>query len=156
MYKDLPYTVLPSAAPYLSDSAMGQCLMMPRCAVRRDCLHLRKLPHYFADSVQTCEMRRAGFGIFVLPSAIAFTDQSDAEKKIARIAPTTIRKLWSSWVDPWSSRNLAAVFFSSIYHQDCTLGRLFYPIYEVLGKLVYSIAQYLMLRIRAVTQCSYF
>jgi GT2 family glycosyltransferase len=132
--------------PIPTDSMMGQCILLPRDAVKLQYLHINELPHYFADSVQTCEMRRNGFQLFVIPTAIAFTDQSDSTEKNRKITPFTFEDLIKSWSHPSSSRNLKSVLYSSYYHQDCIAGKLIMPIYEVLGKVVLSFYQYLKIQ----------
>ncbi len=124
-----------------TDSMMGQCLLLPRQAVDISYLHVDKLPHYFADSVQTCEMRRRGFKLYVIPSAVAYSDQSDCCKKKAWITPKSVKDLIRVWTHSSSSRNLRSVYYASYYHQECCIGKVVMPIYEVTGKIVWSIVQ---------------
>jgi len=133
--------------PYETDSMMGQCMLMPAEAVRKEYLHLDKLPHYYADSVQTCEMRKNGFKLFIIPKAIAFTDQSDAVSKIKKITPVTFRVLLRSWLHPSSNRNLKSVLYSSYYHQDCVVAKIVMPPYEVFGKITISLFHFFKIKI---------
>lgn len=137
-------------APLPTHSMMGQCILLPRDAVKIQYLHINELPHYFADSVQTCEMRRNGFQLFVVPTAIAFTDQSDSTEKIRKITPYTFQDLIRSWSHPSSSRNLKSVLYSSYYHQDCIAGKIVMPVYEVLGKIVLSLYQFFKIQVNKI------
>lgn len=144
-YKERRLPVLPTA-PYKIDAAMGQCLLMPVQAARTDYLHSSRLPHYFSDSVQTSEMRRAGFGLYLHPQAVAMSDQSDIEGKRARIRASSWSGVWNAWTAPYSSRNLKAGAVAAWLHQDSlagrvshattfTAGRILKPILERLGVL---------------------
>jgi len=83
--------------PYEIDSAMGQCLIMPLSAANCKYLHGKYLRHYYGDSVQTIEMYRDGYQLYLVPKAIAYTDQSDQEEKRQRIYPFSLKKIAASF-----------------------------------------------------------
>ena len=64
-----------------TSSTMGQCLLLHSTLVNPKFLCANMLPHYFSDSVQTTLMRRCGADLFVVYDAIAYTDQSDEDRK---------------------------------------------------------------------------
>lgn len=103
----------------LSSSTMGQCLLIHPDLIDSTLLYKSVLPHYFADSVQTTLMRRKGAIVGVLRTAIAFTDQSDYEKKLNRWYSGHIylfihRTLFA----PWSNRLITARVFSTYVEID--------------------------------------
>ena len=149
MYKDKDKSELPPF-PYEIDSAMGQCLLLPIKALKKHYLHEAKFQHYFGDSVQTCEMKRDGYKIFIVPNAISYTDQTDDERKQSLIRPDTIKDLYRIWTAPYSGRNLKATYYSSIYHQNCVIGKIIYPMYRVLLQIAKPVFQYLIIKATGV------
>lgn len=136
---------LPSEA-YATDAMMGQCIVLPITAADGQFLHQHALPHYFSDSVQTSEMRRRGFQLFILPTAVARSDQSDADCKRKRIRPATVSSLLRGWIAPYSSRNLRAAVASAWYHQDTVSGKIMLMCIVAVGKLMKPVLEFLRFR----------
>lgn len=133
-----------TVSPIQTTSTMGQCLLMPRSAVNCSWLFPHLLPHYFADSVQTSCMRRAGYSLYVIPESIVLSDQSDHDFKKNWLSIQSIADLWKVLFHPKSSRNLLAVGVSSFLHRDTILERLIWPAFEVFGKFVMSVFELIL------------
>jgi hypothetical protein len=97
--------------------------------------------------VQTCEMKRDNFKIYLVPKAIAYTDQSDEDYKQSRICPTKIEDLYRIWTAPYSPRNLVATLYASWYHQNCIIGKIVLPIVYILARIIKPIVQYLVIKL---------
>ena len=127
-------------------SAMGQFLLIHKDLVKTDFLCSQLLPHYFSDSVQTTLMRRAGATLGVVPSAIAYTDQSDSEIKKQRMTNGSLysyipRVLFS----PWSNRNLLARAVSTFIEIDHKPKALLVAAFIVAGTILITICEFFAL-----------
>ena len=127
--------------PISTSSTMGQCLLIPDAAVNISFLHCNHLPHYFADSVQTSEMRRNGFNLYVIPQSVAFVDQSDQLDKVQWLSTRSLNDLSKVFFHPKSSRNIKAVFYSTLFHRDSFFAGIICAIYEVLGKILITLIE---------------
>lgn len=132
-------------SPYLSDSAMGQTLLMPKSAVKQKWLYASSFPHYFADSVQTSHMRRNGCPVYVIPDAISYTDQSDLGFKKQWLEPITFHKLFRSYLHPKSSRNLLSSYLSEWHHYDRLYLKIIMSFYVASGKFLKALSEFLQL-----------
>lgn len=137
-----PLAELPQT-PYQVDSLSGQCLLMPIEAAREEFLYGRYLPHYFSDIVQTSCMRRAGFPLYMIPDAVALTDQSDLERKRKRTRCDSWHGFHKALFAPYSLRNLKGVAVASFLQQDTVLGGILLALYITTGKLGKSLLEWL-------------
>lgn len=142
LYKNCGLEELPKK-PYRIDSAMGQCLLIPVAAAKKDYLHKPLFPHYFSDSVQTSCMRKSGFDLYILPWAIAYSDQSDLEFKRSRIRVDTLKGLINGWFAPYSTRNLKATFFAQYFYQNNMLGKVIASFLLSAGKIIKPVLEFL-------------
>lgn len=147
-YAKSPSNLPPS--PYLSDSAMGQTLLMPKSAVKKKWLYASLFPHYFADSVQSSHMRRNGYPIYVIPDSISYTDQSDLVYKNRWLEPLTLHKLFRSYLHPKSSRNLLSSYLSEWHHYDRFYLKIVMSFYVASGKFVKALSEFLRLNLGLV------
>jgi hypothetical protein len=130
----------------VSSSAMGQCLLIHPDLVDPSFLCESLLPHYFSDSVQTTLMRRRGAVVAVLRTALAFSDQSDYDKKIKRWYSSSphlfiFRVLFS----PWSNRLIAARTFATYVEIDNKYHALLASVLVFLLTVAATFADYLRL-----------
>ena len=128
LYGDVPRQLLPSY-PYEIDSAMGQCLLMPIRAAQSRYLHPSLLTHFYGDPVQTIEMRKDGFELYLVPSAISYTDQSDQyERTRALDSVRSFAELFSLFFQPYSRFGFKSIFWGEYFLQKCLPGKCVYPI----------------------------
>jgi len=133
LYGDVSRELIPTHA-YEIDSAMGQCLLMPIRAAQSKYLHASSLTHFYGDPVQTVEMKRDGFGLYLLPSAVSYTDQSDQCERTTRLdAINSYSELFRLFMLPHSRFSLKTIFWGEHFLQKCLLGRYFYPVLVVVS-----------------------
>lgn len=135
LYGDVPRQLLPSY-PYEIDSAMGQCLLMPIRAAQSRYLHPSLLTHFYGDPVQTIEMRKDGFKLYLVPSARSYTDQSDQYMRTRSLnAIKSYRELLRLFLLPHSRFSLKSIFWGNFFLQQCFVGKCLFPILSVLSCL---------------------
>lgn len=147
LYENRPRVELPTE-PYLVDSTMGQCMIIPIGAAQPKFLHTHLCPNTGGDPVQTTCMRRAGFPVHVVPDAIAQTDQSDAGISTKNLYINSWRVFLKSLFHPISERYLLGVISCAYIIQDSKLGGVILAIYLAAGKTVYSFLELIGLKRR--------
>jgi GT2 family glycosyltransferase len=133
LYGDTLIQMIPSD-PYEIDSAMGQCLLMPIRAAQSKYLHPLLLTHFYGDPVQSVEMKRDGFKLYMIPSAIAYTDQSDQFERTKSLdSVKSYKELYKLFFQPYSRFSLKTIFWGEYFLQECFFGKYLYPIISVLN-----------------------
>jgi len=132
-YHNQPLSSLP-LHPFETDSCMGQCLLLPASAMIREYLRIDIFPHYFSDSVFTSLLRRDGYRLIILPSAVSYTDQGDFEANREKIRADSWGGVYRALFATYSNRNIIGTYFSSVLHQDNKIFGIILGIYMVFGK----------------------
>ena len=127
--------------PFETLSTMGQCLLLPIEAAMPEYLYERLTPHYCGDSAMTSLMRQKGFRLLVVPSAFAYTDQSDYAKKCSRITCCRVSDIRRVYFDPVSNRYLKGAFWGIFLQHDNWVSGLMGGIVIVTGKFLKGIME---------------
>ena len=147
LFGERPRIELPQN-PYLVDSTMGQCMIIPIAAAQPCFLHIKLCPNSGADPVQTSCMRRLGFPVFIVPKAVSQTDQSDAGVNSKCLYIDSWKMFLRSLFHPVSARYLPGVIGNAYYIQDSKLGGILLAFYLSIGKSTYSLLEWFGLKRR--------
>ena len=128
---------------YETDAAPGQMLLMPFSAINIKYLHSNLFPHYYADHVQTYQMKKAGYRLLVNKLAIAYSNQDDVVIKEKRQHVKTLNGLFSSLFAPYSTINIKAKFFFPYFVQKTIVGAFIYSITYTSWAILKSLLGYL-------------
>jgi GT2 family glycosyltransferase len=126
---------------YETDCAPAQMLLLPRTAVRPECLKANYFPHYFSDFVQTRELQRIGIKTMVVPGAIAYSNEGDYERKRFFMDTETWPGVFRAFFDIRSQRNLRIRALAPFFLQNNCLGALIQLSYHFPGSIVKTILE---------------
>ncbi|MDR0351495.1 MAG: hypothetical protein LBH49_02505 [Puniceicoccales bacterium] len=126
---------------YQTDCAPAQMLLLPRRAVNPKFLRARYFPHYFSDFVQIRELQRCGIKTMVVPTAVAYANETDCDRKKCFMDTSTWAGVYKAFFDVRSQRNLRIRALAPFFLQNNFLGALIQMSYQLPGSMAKTICE---------------